>query len=149
MTLEAPSVSVSCNQRYLQLSFVKITNERVCRWISCSCKCIKELQLILVKGLQNITIKSSSLESFKLVSGFGMDLVHLNISGWKLENIDLKWNFGTSPANHSLHIDAPNLKALKWVGQVLNSQNLGKLMNLKRAIIALMARYVDIALYFW
>lgn len=137
MTLEVPSVSLSCNLRYLQLSLVKIVDERVCRWISCSCKCIKELQLILVKGLQNITIKSSSLESFKLVSGFGMDLVHLNISGGKLENIDLNWSFGTSPDNHSLNIDAPNLKALKWVGLVLNSQYLGKLMNLQSAFIFL------------
>jgi hypothetical protein len=66
-----------------------------------------------------------------------MDLVHLNISGGKLENIDLNWSFGTSPDNHSLNIDAPNLKALKWVGLVLNSQYLGKLMNLQSAFIFL------------
>lgn len=143
MTIEAPSVSHSCNLRYLQLSSVKIVDERVCRWISCSCKCIKELQLILVKGLQNITIKSSSLESFKLVSGAGMDLVHLSISGGKLENFDLNWSFGTSPDYHSLNIDAPNLKALQWEGQVLNSQNLGKLMNLRSAVIFIQPKVND------
>ncbi|KAM5551217.1 F-box/LRR-repeat protein [Rosa sericea] len=134
MTLEAPPVSLSCNLRYLQLTSVRIADEKFCKWISSTCKCIKELQLIQVKGIKNITIQSSSLESFTFV---GMDLVDLNISGQKLRSIEIKWNFYSSPGYCSLNISAPNLEDLTWAGKVLNSQNLGKLLNLKRAFIAL------------
>ncbi|KAB2635091.1 hypothetical protein D8674_025625 [Pyrus ussuriensis x Pyrus communis] len=83
-TLEVPSLYFSCNLRHLTLRDVTFVDGRFCTCLSSSCRSIKELQLIQVKGMQNISIESSSLESLKLVFGNNGDLFHLNISGEKL-----------------------------------------------------------------
>ncbi|KAL6124816.1 hypothetical protein ACLB2K_077325 [Fragaria x ananassa] len=135
MTLEAPPLSLSCNLRYLHLNSVTIVDDqRLCKWISYSCKCIKKLQLIKVKGLKHIVILSSSLESFEF---YGTDLITLYISGEKLASISINWNFNSVPGNCSLKISAPNLRKLTWVGKVLNTLDLGKFLNLQTAQIFL------------
>ncbi|KAM2088827.1 hypothetical protein EV1_032509 [Malus domestica] len=104
---EAPSLSFSSNLHYLSLTSVRIEDERVFQWISCCCKCIKELHLYYIKAMKSTAIESSSLESFS-VSSLG-ESVHLSISGEKLENIDIQRG-----AYASLKIFAPNLKNLRW-----------------------------------
>lgn len=135
--LPEPSSSFSCNLQYLTLRNVMIEDIRFCKWMSHSCKSLKELQLIIVKGLHNITIESSSLESFKLVSGIDEDLFHLNITGEKLEDIHIAWGNVLSPSRKSLNISAPNLKNLKWEGHLISTLNLGKFLRLEKAEILL------------
>ncbi|KAH0976620.1 hypothetical protein GBA52_026339 [Prunus armeniaca] len=55
----------------------------------------------------------SSLESFKLVSGIDEDISHLNITGEKLQDIDISWRNVSSSSSTSLNILAPNLKNFK------------------------------------
>ncbi|KAM1353149.1 hypothetical protein TB2_032375 [Malus domestica] len=62
--VEAPSLYFSSSLRYLSLSFVKIVDESLFKWISCCCKCLKELRLSSINGIQNISIERSSLQSF-------------------------------------------------------------------------------------
>ncbi|XP_068318529.1 putative F-box/FBD/LRR-repeat protein At4g03220 [Pyrus communis] len=136
--VEAPSLYFSSNLRYLSLSDVKIVDESIFKWISCCCKCLKELLLSSIEGVQNISIESSSLESF---SFFNYGDVHLGISGEKLENIVMAWSGCYVPTSlkstTSLKIFAPNLKNLKWDGNLRNSQDLGKLKSLERVEICL------------
>lgn len=110
-------------------------DEGFCKWISCSCKCIKELHLEHVE-VENITMESSSLESFSFVFPSYCGLCHLNISCEKLEDIHIEWRFA-STSSRSFKVFAPNLKYLKWIGNLLNNQNLGKLMCLEKAEIFL------------
>ncbi|RXI05110.1 hypothetical protein DVH24_006367 [Malus domestica] len=125
MILLAPSLSFSCNLHYLKLSFVRIVDERFCKWISCACKCTKEIKLFHINGMESITIEGLSLESFKLASTV---LFHLNLCDW---------TFGTSSKSRSLKIFAPNLRKLRWKGKLLNSQSLGEFMSLEKAQIFL------------
>ncbi|ONI03619.1 hypothetical protein PRUPE_6G269600 [Prunus persica] len=125
--LETPSLSFSSNILYLELINLKIADERLFKWISCCCKCIKKLQILNIAGVRNISIESSSLEHFR--AWISRDLLHLNISGEKLETIDMfLWFEESYPASSSpsLKIFAPNLKNLKWKGTVGNSPNLGE-----------------------
>lgn len=128
-----PSLSSSTNLHCLKLTQVKIVDKRFFKWISRCCKFLEELQLIWIRGIQNITVESSSLESFV---GWVDDYnpVQLNISGKKLESIDIHWNENTySSVNRiSLKIFVPNLKNLQWEGSLRNSPNLGKLMSLEK-----------------
>ncbi|XP_018505980.2 putative F-box protein At3g58860 [Pyrus x bretschneideri] len=147
--VEAPSLSFSSNLRYLSLSDVKIVDERIFKWISCCCKYLKELSLSSIKGTQNISIESSSLESFSFFNDDDdddddNDDCHLNISGEKLENIDMYWggyevfeSRKSTNSNTSLKIFAPNLKTLKWKGEVRNCQSLGNLKSLEEVEILL------------
>lgn len=135
--LQTPSLSFSCNLLSLRLSCVNIVDESFFKWISCTCKCLKEIQLFRVIGIERITIESLSLESFVFVSVCGIKLLHLSISGEKLEEIELDWEFDARPDSRSLNIFAPNLRKLKWEGKLLNGQNLGKLMSLEKAQIFL------------
>ena len=130
--LTAPSLVSSTNLQYLKLTNVTI-DEGFCKWISCCCKCIKKLQILNIAGVRNISIESSSLEHLH-VSIF-RDL-HLNISCEKLEDIHIEWRFA-STSSRSFKVFAPNLKYLKWIGNLLNNQNLGKLMCLEKAEIFL------------
>ncbi|KAM5559442.1 putative F-box/FBD/LRR-repeat protein [Rosa sericea] len=133
--LQAPSSSLLCNLHYLKLSEIKIVDECFFKWISCSCKCIKELQLDQIRGLPKITIESSSLKLFKVWS---KDLFHLNIFGDKIEDIHITWRkFYPPPSRKWLNISAPNLKNLKWEGNLMNIQNLGILMSLEKAVVFL------------
>ncbi|KAB2622006.1 F-box protein [Pyrus ussuriensis x Pyrus communis] len=136
--VEAPSLSFSSNLHYLSLSSVKIVDDRVFKWISCCCKCLKELRLISINGIPNISIESSSLVNFYV---FECGDIHLVISGQKLEYIDMDWggyDASTSRkstiSNTSLTIFAPNLKTLKWKGELRNSQSLGNLKSLEEAL---------------
>jgi hypothetical protein len=108
------------------------------KWISCSCKCIKELLLNDVR-VESFTIESSSLESFSFVYHYNNDPFHLSISGEKLAKIKIEWGFyeTSSGTTRSLNVSAPNLKYLKWIGNLLNYQNLGKFMCLEKAHIFL------------
>ncbi|VVA15498.1 Hypothetical predicted protein [Prunus dulcis] len=137
MILEAPSLSFSSNLHYLQLEHVKVVDERFFRWIARSCKFIKELKLLNIRGIQKITVESSSLEYFLCRIDKFDDCFHLNISGKKLESIDISWTSYESTSIKSLTIFAPNLKNLKWEGSLKHSQNLGKFMNLEKLEILL------------
>ncbi|XP_068317919.1 putative F-box/FBD/LRR-repeat protein At5g22610 isoform X1 [Pyrus communis] len=139
--VQAPSLSFSSNLHYLSLSSVKIVDDRVFKWISCCCKCLKELRLISINGIPNISIESSSLVNFYV---FNCGDIHLIISGQKLEYIDMDWggyDASTSRkstiSNTSLKIFAPNLKTLKWKGELRNSQSLGNLKSLEEVEIFL------------
>ncbi|KAM2731242.1 hypothetical protein EV2_034926 [Malus domestica] len=140
-TLQVPSLYFSCNLRQLTLRDVTFVDGRFCTWLSSSCRSIKELQLIQVKGMQNISIESSSLESLKLVSGNNGDLFHLNISGEKLEEIHIAWkNVSSSPSSTSLMISAPNLKKLKLEGHLTNRLKFWKHTTLEKAEILLWSK---------
>ncbi|XP_004302976.1 PREDICTED: F-box/LRR-repeat protein At4g14103-like [Fragaria vesca subsp. vesca] len=132
--LATPSVACSTNLQYIKLRKVKI-DEGFCKWISFSCKCIKELQFEEVK-VENITIDSSSLESFSLVSPSFCGVRQLLISGKKLEKIDIEWRCAL-PSGTSLDVSAPNLRSFKWTGNLLKHQNMGNLMCLEKAEIFL------------
>ncbi|TQE05592.1 hypothetical protein C1H46_008839 [Malus baccata] len=113
----------------------------VFKWISCCCKCLKELRLISINGIPNISIESSSLVNFYV---FDCGDVHLIISGQKLEYIDMEWggydaftSRKSTISNTSLKIFAPNLKTLKWKGELRNSQSLGNLKSLEEVEIFL------------
>ncbi|CAN6716989.1 unnamed protein product [Malus baccata var. baccata] len=131
--LKVPSFAGSTNLQHLKLTEVQI-DDRFFKWISSSCKCIKELQLYDVRTV-NITIENSSLESFRFVS-YKSGICHLNISGEKLEDIHVDWEY-YQPGSRSLTISAPNLKYFKWIGNLLNRQNLRELMCLEKAEIYL------------
>ncbi|KAL6138129.1 hypothetical protein ACLB2K_063415 [Fragaria x ananassa] len=82
----SPSSS-SSNLVNLKLGNVTIENgDGFCKWVSVSCKSLKELSLWGLEGLKNVTIQSSSLESLVIQQLLG--LFQLNISGEKLEKSD-------------------------------------------------------------
>ncbi|CAN6704503.1 unnamed protein product [Malus baccata var. baccata] len=66
--VEWPSLSFSSNLLYLSLCYVKIVDESLFKWISCCCKYLKELHLRSVKGIKDISVESSSLESFSFIN---------------------------------------------------------------------------------
>ncbi|KAM1306085.1 hypothetical protein PS2_008560 [Malus domestica] len=129
--VKTPSVAFSSNLEYLELMNVEIKDEGFFKWISCSCKSIKELILCGLGCIKNITIESSSLEKFELYDGFCTP-IHLNISGEKLETIRVSWRFRSSKGK-SLNIFAPKLKYLFWRGNVMKKANLGKLECVEEA----------------
>ncbi|RXH81497.1 hypothetical protein DVH24_034918 [Malus domestica] len=129
--VKTPSVAFSSNLEYLELMNVEIKDEGFFKWISCSCKSIKELILCGLGRIKNITIESSSLEKFELYDGFCTP-IHLNISGEKLETIRVSWRFRSSKGK-SLNIFAPKLKYLFWRGNVMKKANLGKLECVEEA----------------
>ncbi|PQP92019.1 F-box/FBD/LRR-repeat protein [Prunus yedoensis var. nudiflora] len=124
---------------YLKLEKVTIVDERFFKWISRSCKFLKELQLIWIwiRGIQIISIESSSLESL-LVWINDPNPTHLNISGQKLESIDISFKDDYARTRSiEMNSFAPNLKYLKWEGILNNSLNLGKLTGLEKVEIFL------------
>ncbi|KAM5574036.1 F-box/LRR-repeat protein [Rosa sericea] len=134
---KVPSFPCPNNLQRLNLSYVRI-DEEFSKWISSSCKCIKEIKLSMV-STNNLTIENSSLESFTFVAC--SNLCCLNISGEKLEIIHIKWQF-FNPGSRALHICAPNLKYLKWVGDLVSHPKLGKLLCLEKAEIFLEAKSI-------
>ncbi|KAB2631501.1 F-box/LRR-repeat protein [Pyrus ussuriensis x Pyrus communis] len=137
--VKTPSVSFSSNIEYLELINVDIEDEGFFKWISCSCKFIKELILSDVGPVENIIIESSSLEKFEVYDHFydGIcTLSHLTISGKKLETIAIWWSFD-SHSGTSLNMYAPKLKYLEWRGHLTNQANLGQLECLEKALICL------------
>ncbi|VVA26278.1 PREDICTED: F-box/LRR-repeat [Prunus dulcis] len=131
LILKAPSVSFSSNLKDLELSGAFIADEEgFFKWISCSCKCIQILRLAYPRGIKNLNIESSSLESFTLFDP-QHDLDTLNIS---CENLQLSISLKAgSPSITPLNIFAPNLKKLWWRGNLMNHPNLGKFQNLESA----------------
>ncbi|PRQ43969.1 putative F-box domain, leucine-rich repeat domain, L domain-containing protein [Rosa chinensis] len=141
--LRTPSSAFSSNLKYLQLTNVYIEDEEFFKWISCSCKCIGDLSLSHVHGIENVTIFRSSLERFSLICGPLDHMCHLNISSEKLVDINLYWTFD-SPSNKSLTIDAPNLKCFNWIGNLMKYPNLGKLECLETAALYLKPEVEDL-----
>ncbi|XP_062025511.1 uncharacterized protein LOC133741811 [Rosa rugosa] len=135
--LKAPSFACSNNLQYLKLTSVRM-DDGFGKWISCSCKFIKELLLENVH-VGSFTIESSSLESFTLVYTYNSDPCHFSISGEKLAEISIEWenSQASSSITKSLNVYAPNLKYFKWIGNLLSYQNLGKFMCLEKAHIFL------------
>ncbi|KAM1293725.1 hypothetical protein ACFX2H_013739 [Malus domestica] len=146
-TLKASTFSASsiCNLVFLKLRSVTMEDdEGFCKWICFCCRNIKELRLECVIGLRKIDIESSSLESFGVECPSCYDLCHVKISGEKVEDVHINWNFNAPlPRTNSLEIFAPNLKRLNWVGYMMNHQNLGELNCLEEVQISLMADGVD------
>lgn len=68
--LKAPSVAWFNNLEYLKFKNVRIV-EGLCKWISFSCKCIKDLRFESVSA-ENISVESSSLESFSFVDSYDL-----------------------------------------------------------------------------
>ncbi|PRQ43978.1 putative F-box domain, FBD domain, leucine-rich repeat domain, L domain-containing protein [Rosa chinensis] len=123
---KAPSLASLSNLECLKLQDVIILDEGFFKWISCSCKCIKELSLIHVHGNggMHFTIESSSLESLCIKWVYGM--FHLNISGQKLRKIIINWIF-------AYRTDSPHTDIC-----LRNQLNLGRLESLEEAEICLL-----------
>ncbi|XP_062005764.1 F-box/FBD/LRR-repeat protein At1g78750-like [Rosa rugosa] len=140
--LEAPSFSTSPSSNLVSLSLRNVTIEDdggFCKWVSYCCRFIKKLWLERVCGLENITIASSSLESLSVQFPCYFDIDRLVIAGDKIENIDIDWEYDSNKRNNRslLNISAPNLKYLKWVGNMLNHQHLGEMNCLEQVEISL------------
>ncbi|TQD91806.1 hypothetical protein C1H46_022648 [Malus baccata] len=119
-TIKAPSLACLSNLECLNLKYVTLGQDFF-NWISSCCKCIKELNLDRVCGERDITIESTSLKSFSIVTS--EDRLHqLKISGGKLEDIHIEWS---SKWCWSLSIFASNLKYLEWPGNTVVNDQLG------------------------
>ncbi|KAI5326306.1 hypothetical protein L3X38_035380 [Prunus dulcis] len=92
---------------------------------------LKILRLAYPRGIKNLNIESSSLESFTLFDP-QHDLDTLNISCENLQQLSISLRAG-SPSITPLIIFAPNLKKLWWRGNLMNHPNLGKFQNLESA----------------
>ncbi|KAL6133873.1 hypothetical protein ACLB2K_066106 [Fragaria x ananassa] len=81
-----------------------------------SLRFIKDLRLEQVYGLEDITIERSSLESFSVRFPCYFDIDRLAISGYRIKDIDINWEYDPTRNNNTsvLYISAPNLKYLKW-----------------------------------
>ncbi|KAK9921292.1 hypothetical protein M0R45_029809 [Rubus argutus] len=129
--------STFSNLEYLELKNVMIENDKeFWKWVSYSCKCIKDLHLEGVSGGKDIIIDSSSLESFSFKSLFihsaRADSCNLNISGDRLEKINIK----RVARDSSIMISAPNLKRLCCHGSFARQHNFGELPCLEIADIS-------------
>ncbi|PRQ43966.1 putative leucine-rich repeat domain, L domain-containing protein [Rosa chinensis] len=87
--VKTPSFTFSSNLETLALSDVDIADEGFFKWISCSCKLLKELRLAGLNGIDNITIESLSLEKFSYIHFEVYETCRINISGEKLEEIHI------------------------------------------------------------
>ncbi|KAL6144524.1 hypothetical protein ACLB2K_055216 [Fragaria x ananassa] len=143
--IKAPSLASFSNLECLKLEGIVLVDDGLFNWISCSCKCIKELSLKSVSMYNatsscNVTIESSSLESLCIER---LSFIHhLYIAGEKLEQIIIDWRFGFRSdkphSDKSLGICAPNLNSLNWRGSLMNQPNLGRLECLEEASICLL-----------
>ncbi|PRQ43965.1 putative F-box domain, leucine-rich repeat domain, L domain-containing protein [Rosa chinensis] len=138
--VKTPSFTFSSNIEKLHLSDVVIQDEGFFEWISYSCKSLKDVTLSAVREIHSITIESSSLEKFYFINYEVDETCHINISGEKLEEINVRCNH--SPSSTILKIVAPNVKRLLLEGNVKNHLNLGELKCLEQAAI-LMEPIVD------
>ncbi|KAL6141734.1 hypothetical protein ACLB2K_060021 [Fragaria x ananassa] len=136
---KTPSFTFSSNLKRLDLRDVIIQDEGFFKWISCSCKSLKDISLTDCE-IYNITIESSSLEKFVFFNYMIFETCHINISGGKLEEVNV--NCYHSPSSAILKIVAPNVKHLLLEGNVKNDLNLGELNYLEEAAI-LMEPIVD------
>lgn len=129
------------NIEYLKLSNV-IVKEKFWKWVSHSCKSIKELYLDEVCGSEDIIIDSSSLESFRFdkFKLYGGECCNLNMSGDRLEKLFIKW---IGQHNNSFKISAPKLKHLSRFGDFASQQHFGELPCLQVADISKILYEVD------
>lgn len=88
-TIKTPSLACLSNLEFVKPERVAI-DDGFLKWISSSCKCIKELKLYHVCGVGDITIESTSLRSFSFFTS-GNRLRQLKICGRKLEDIFIGW----------------------------------------------------------
>lgn len=88
-SFKVPSFPCPNNLQRLNLTYVRLT-DGFSKWITSSCKCIKEIKLKSFYA-ENITIESSSLETFTFEAR--SNLCCLKILGEKLESIHIKWKF--------------------------------------------------------
>ncbi|XP_004306223.1 PREDICTED: uncharacterized protein LOC101303261 [Fragaria vesca subsp. vesca] len=110
-----------------------------------SLRFIKDLRLEQVYGLEDITIESSSLESFSVRFPCYFDIDRLAISGDRIKDIDIDWDYDPTRNNNTsvLYISAPNLKYLTWYGNILNHQHLGEMHRLEQVEISLSSYHVN------
>lgn len=142
--LKSPISSSSSFSNLVSLSLISVpVEEGFCEWISCCCKCIKELCVDEVSRIQNITIESSSLQSFE-VSCLGNLLDPIKISCEKLERLDIHWHCDL-PTGKSFIMSAPNLTYFSWQGNVMtDSIHLGKLLLLEKVVLHLFGKVNDL-----
>ncbi|XP_050382802.1 putative F-box/FBD/LRR-repeat protein At1g78760 [Argentina anserina] len=138
--VKTPSFDFFSNLEKLDLRDVIIQDEEFFKWISCSCKSLKDLSLTEIREIHTITIESSSLEKFHFLDYAADETCHINISGEKLEEINVDCNYSSGTA--VVKIVAPNIKHLLLEGNVKNYMNLGELKCLEQAAI-LMEPIVD------
>ncbi|XP_062006658.1 uncharacterized protein LOC133723809 [Rosa rugosa] len=143
MIFKAPSLASFSNLECLKLQGVILVDEGLFKWISCSCKCIKELSLkhVCGKGTKNVTIEAH-LWNHILCIEWVSSICYLYITGEKLRKITIDWRFGLLTdkphTDKSLNICAPNLNSLNWTGSLMNQPNLGRLECLEEAKICLL-----------
>ncbi|XP_024163835.1 F-box/LRR-repeat protein At3g59190-like [Rosa chinensis] len=142
--IKTPLSSASfSNLERLELTLVCIPDEGIFKWISHSCKCIKELRLEDLYGFQNksATIESPSLKSFTFIlnKDYNLSNYNLYVTCEKLEDacILLGKPCSTGKYGGALLFSAPSLKNLKWTGHVMMFQNLSEVMSLEKAEIEL------------
>ncbi|XP_004305661.1 PREDICTED: putative F-box/LRR-repeat protein At3g49150-like [Fragaria vesca subsp. vesca] len=142
--IKTPSSAFSSNLKYLELRNVYIEDDDFFKWISHSCKCIEDLHLGQLHGVERITLLRPSLKRFSFICG-SLDhmMSHISISSEKLVDLQICWTFD-SPSNKSLNMDAPNLKCFKWIGNLMKYPNLGKLECLKTAAVCLVPEEDDL-----
>lgn len=141
LNLKFPSALRFSNLQSLSLKSVWLVDECFGESVSC-CKFLRELWLEDVYGVENLTIENSNLERFSILYSYHPELCHLNISGQKLNEINVEWRF-KSPLSKSVKISAPNLRYLKWVGYITGHNCLGSLMHLERVELFLQCRDLD------
>ncbi|XP_050379617.1 putative F-box/LRR-repeat protein At3g58880 [Argentina anserina] len=120
----------------LKLNNVGVVDEGLFKWISSSCKCIKELFLRFVRGRKpmDVTIESSSLESLYIEDV--TTLRHLHIAGDKIRKVIIECLFWTDKDQY-FSLCAPNLSSFNWIGSLVNRPDIGRLELLEEASICL------------
>ncbi|KAL6133697.1 hypothetical protein ACLB2K_065931 [Fragaria x ananassa] len=141
-SLTLPSSACFSNIECLKLKNIHVVDEGFFRWISSSCKYIKELHLEGIEGIHHLSIESSSLVSFSVVHHFLIDPLILGISADKLVCLVIDWGFHR--CIKVLNITAPKLKYLRSEGNSLMHQNLGELRCLEKANLCLRPEGDDI-----
>ncbi|PRQ44089.1 putative F-box domain, FBD domain, leucine-rich repeat domain, L domain-containing protein [Rosa chinensis] len=133
--LTLPSSACFANIECLKLKNIHVVDEGFFRWISSSCKCIKELRLEGIEGISHLSIESSSLVSFSVVHPFQSDPLILSISAEKLVDLVIDWGFQN--CKKVLNVTAPEVRYLKLEGNSLIHQKLGELRRLEKADLCL------------
>ncbi|KAM5559376.1 F-box/FBD/LRR-repeat protein [Rosa sericea] len=135
VSLTLPSSACFSNIECLKLKNIHVVDEGFFRWISSSCKCIKELRLEGIEGISHLSIESSSLVSFSVVHPFQSEPLILSVSAEKLVDLVIDWGFQN--CKKVLNVTAPEVRYLKLEGNSLIHQKLGELRRLEKADLCL------------
>ncbi|KAI5318972.1 PREDICTED: F-box/LRR-repeat [Prunus dulcis] len=108
----------------LELGELDIEDEAVFKWISCSCKCIKQLTVAGVRNIKRIAIESPSLERFNFYDPYGSQICILKISGLEF--------LGLNEATVKVQVQASGLDMEYW-----KLQNLDFIYQLEEVTIKL------------